>query len=71
MEQGLNVDKVKQKAIDKGLITAEQAREMGASQLSALILKQIEAADNLAPGSTAKIKGLVFNVTRAYTKVIR
>ena len=34
---GINVDKVKQKAIDKGLITAEQAREMDANKAAELI----------------------------------
>ena len=34
---GINVEKVKQKAIDKGLITAEQAREMDANKAAELI----------------------------------
>ncbi|WP_417202101.1 chemotaxis protein CheW [Acetoanaerobium sticklandii] len=34
---GINVEKVKQKAIDKGLITTEQAREMDANKAAELI----------------------------------
>ena len=42
---------------------------VGASQLSALILKQIEAADNLAPGSIRKIARVGFQSLQGLYKV--